>query len=82
MMEWHFTPYAIPLFVGAGILVSIAFMSWNRRGTQGAVHLLLLSVLSIFVVVGSAFEIGSTTAGQSPQNVILCNKRFNDRNDA
>jgi PAS domain S-box-containing protein len=60
-MEWHFTLYAMPFFAGAGILLMIAVVSWQRRTTPGAIYLSLLSLLLIFSVAGYGFEIGSTT---------------------
>jgi PAS domain S-box-containing protein len=60
-MPWRFTPYAIPLFAGAGLALSIAIRAWQRRATQGAPFIILGSVAVIFYLIGYAFELGSST---------------------
>lgn len=60
-MSWQFTPYAVPLYVGVAILLSIVALSWQRRATQGAINMLLLCLATAVFIFGYAFEISSTT---------------------
>ncbi|MBN1202143.1 MAG: PAS domain-containing protein [Anaerolineae bacterium] len=60
-MNWHFTPYALPLFVGALMLGVVAVLSWQRRSTWEAMYMLATSITLSFYVLGYAFELGQTT---------------------
>jgi PAS domain S-box-containing protein len=60
-MSWHFTPFAIPLFAGAALALSITIRAWQRRSTPGALYILLGGIALIFYLVGYAFELGSTS---------------------
>jgi signal transduction histidine kinase len=59
MMDWHFTPYAVPLFIGTGVLLAIGVIAWRQRSTRGAVWLVLLSIFTAIYTLGYAFELGS-----------------------
>lgn len=63
-MTWQFTPYAVPLFVGAALMLGIGLFSWQRRAVPSAAILFLLSLAAIFYAAGYAFEIGSLTTDQ------------------
>jgi len=60
-MNWTFTPFAAPLFVGAAAMLVLMVWAWRRRGTPGVAYLLLLCVALAFYSVGYAFELGSLT---------------------
>jgi PAS domain S-box-containing protein len=59
-MNWQFTPYAVPLFVGSVILAVIGIVAWRKRHLPGAVYVLMLAFNQIFYVLGYAFELGAT----------------------
>ncbi len=63
-MTWQFTPYAVPLFAGAALMLGIGLLSWRRRAVLSAAILFLLSLAAIFYALGYAFEIGSLTTAQ------------------
>ncbi|MBN2303509.1 MAG: PAS domain-containing protein [Anaerolineae bacterium] len=58
-MRWEFTPYAVPLFIGALVLVAIAFIAWQRRTVRGALYLFWLSITLNIYTIGYALELGS-----------------------
>jgi PAS domain S-box-containing protein len=60
-MNWQLTPYAIPLFIGAAVLLAVIGVVWRRRSVPGAVYLMLLSAAVLIYSVGYAFELGSRT---------------------
>lgn len=55
------TPYALPLFAGAVVLVGIAVQAWRKRSMNGARILLAMSLGLLLYVLGYAMELGSTT---------------------
>lgn len=59
--DWQFTPYAIPLFVGAAVLFGVVAMSVQRRTARGARYMALTALATIFYTLGYAFEVGSPT---------------------
>jgi PAS domain S-box-containing protein len=60
-MNWQLTPYAVPLFIGAAVLLAVIIVVWRRRSVPGAVYLMLLSVAVLIYSLGYAFELGSRT---------------------
>jgi PAS domain S-box-containing protein len=64
-VNWRFTSYAVPLFVGAAILFGISLISWRRRSTRGAVWMCLLGLAPGIYVLGYALELGSTTLSEA-----------------
>jgi signal transduction histidine kinase len=62
-MNWHFTPYAVPLFVGTAVLLMISLIAWQRRAVRGALAVSLLCVTTATYTLGYAFELGSVTLG-------------------
>jgi signal transduction histidine kinase len=60
-MTWHFTPYAVPLFVGTAVLLVISLIAWQRRAVRGALAVSLLSATTAVYTLGYAFELGSVT---------------------
>jgi hypothetical protein len=60
-MNWHFTPYAVPLFVGTAVLLMISLIAWQRRAVRGALAVSLLSATTAAYTLGYAFELGSVT---------------------
>lgn len=59
MMIWHYTPYALPLFIGAALLLMAAVLGWERRATEGGTAVAGLSMLVLIYVLAYAFELGS-----------------------
>jgi signal transduction histidine kinase len=59
-MDWQFHPYAVPLFVGAAVMLGIAATAIRRRSAPGAGVLVMFSLSLIFYMVGYAFELGSS----------------------
>jgi len=50
-MNWEFTNLSLPLFVASGISVVIAYISWRRRESPGAMNLLyLMTSITIWTV--------------------------------
>ncbi|MBN1964671.1 MAG: PAS domain-containing protein [Anaerolineae bacterium] len=60
-MNWQFTPYAVPLLLGAVMLIILAVMAWQRRRTPGVIYYFFICALLPFYVVGYAFELGAQT---------------------
>lgn len=60
-MSLNFTPYAIPLFVGAIVLISIMTLAWQRRKVRGAYAMLFVCASVLTYVISYALEISSTT---------------------
>lgn len=60
-MDWQFTPYAVPLYVGAAMMVAIAITAWRRRPARGALLLSLVTSTTAVYILGYAFELSSTT---------------------
>ena len=60
-MDWHFTPYAVPLFVGTAVMLMISLIAWQRRAVRGAHVMMWLSLTTATYTLGYAFELGSTT---------------------
>ncbi|MBN1963355.1 MAG: PAS domain-containing protein [Anaerolineae bacterium] len=61
-MNWQFTPYAVPLFVGGALVLGIAALAWHQRRQRGAIYLFWLCLALAFYMLGYAGELGSTTA--------------------
>lgn len=64
-MDWHYTPYALPLFTGAAFLLAAAALGWERRRSEGGLAIALLSLLLMVYVLGYAFELGSQSLAQT-----------------
>ncbi len=62
-MEWQFTPYAVPLFVGSAMLLFVIANAWQHRSIPGATLLILLSISTMIFALGYAFELGSSSLG-------------------
>ena len=60
-MNWQLTPHAVPLFIGAAVLLAVIMVVWRRRFVPGAIYLMLLCVAVLFYSLGYAFELGSRT---------------------
>lgn len=60
-MNWRFSPFAVPLYVSAAIMLGVAVLAWQRRLTKGALCLVVLSVGAVIYSLGYAFEISSLT---------------------
>ncbi len=60
-MEWQLVPYAIPLFVGAALLIFTAFFALSRGSTLAAVFVAISNILLAVYVIGYAMELGQTT---------------------
>ena len=60
-MEWQLVPYAIPLFVGAMLLIFTAFFALSRGSTLAAIFLAISNILLAVYVVGYAMELGQNT---------------------
>lgn len=56
---WHFTPFAVPLFLGTVLCYAVALFSWQRRSIQGATYLFWASITLSFYLIGYAMELGS-----------------------
>jgi PAS domain S-box-containing protein len=62
-VSWQFTPFAAPLFVGAALMLGIAFLALRRRPPRGGVSLAWLSFAISLYVLAYALELGSPTRG-------------------
>ena len=60
-MAWRFSPYAVPLFASAVLLLGIIVLAWRERAAKGARLLAILSVTTVLYVGGYAFELSGTT---------------------
>lgn len=60
-MDWHFTPYAVPLFVGTAIMATISVITLQRRTMRGAHAVGLMSLSAGIYTLGYALELGSDT---------------------
>ena len=58
---WHFTPYAAPLIVGAGVLMGTAYLAWQRRHLRGGLAMFLLAISTSIYTFGYAMELCSQT---------------------
>jgi PAS domain S-box-containing protein len=63
-MNWHFTPYSIPLFIGVFVLLGVAILAFRRRSAPGAIYLFWLAILLTFYVLGYSFEMGGRALPQ------------------
>jgi PAS domain S-box-containing protein len=61
MMNWHLPPRAVPLLVGAVLMLGIAIEAWRLRSARGAIYLLISSLAVLIYSLGYAFELGSTS---------------------
>lgn len=43
-MHWEYTPYALPLFIAAGVSIMLALFAWRRRPTTGATSLAVVGL--------------------------------------
>ncbi len=69
-MNWHFTPPAAPLLVGAAVMLLIAEIVRRRGPMRGAAPFRLLCYGICVYVVGYALELGVST----PAEVLRCLK--------
>ncbi len=60
-MAWRFSPYAVPLFASAVLLLGIIVLTWRERAAKGARPLIILSLATMLYVGGYAFELSGTT---------------------
>ncbi len=60
-MEWQLVPYAIPLFVGAALLIFTAFFALSRGYTLAAVFVAISNILLAVYAIGYGMELGQTT---------------------
>lgn len=58
-MNWHYTPYVLPLLVGALVSLVIARYVWQRRPAPGAIPLACLMLGVALWSLGYALEVGS-----------------------
>ncbi len=63
-MTWQFTPFAVPLFVSAVLLLVTFVSAWTRRSTPGAYAYMGLTLGILAYTLGYALEIGSVTPEQ------------------
>lgn len=63
-MTWQFTPFAVPLFVSAFLVLVTLSAAWMRRSTPGAYAYMGLTLGILAYTLGYALEIGSLTAEQ------------------
>jgi len=61
MIEWQFTPLAIPLFVGAILLGIAAVLALVRGSSLAAGYLVLINALVAIYVIAYGMELGQTT---------------------
>ena len=61
MIEWQFTPLAIPLFVGAVLLGIAAALALVRASSLAARYLALINALVAIYVIAYGLELGQTT---------------------
>jgi PAS domain S-box-containing protein len=61
MIEWQFTPLAIPLFVGAILLGIAAVLALIRGSSPAARYLVLINGLAAIYVIAYGIELGQTT---------------------
>lgn len=59
MMNWHYTPYVLPLLVGTIVSLLVAYHAWRRRPVAGAIPLACLMVAVALWSVGYMLEAGS-----------------------
>jgi PAS domain S-box-containing protein len=57
MMQFHYTPYILPLLASAVIAGAVAIYAWRRRSTPSAVALSLLALAIMEWLLGYALEI-------------------------
>lgn len=63
-MDWKFTPYAVPLYVGAVLLLGgVVIAAWRRRTVPAAVYLVWVCVLLDTYALAYAMELSSTSVG-------------------
>jgi len=60
-MEWQLVPYAIPLFVGAALLIFTAFFALSRGSTLAAIFVAISNILLAVYVIGYGMELGQPT---------------------
>ena len=60
-MEWQLVPYAIPLFVGAALLIFTACFALSRGSTLAAVFVAISNILLAVYVIGYGMELGQPT---------------------
>ncbi|MBN1485006.1 MAG: response regulator [Chloroflexia bacterium] len=70
MIEFQYTPYAVPLMLSALISLGVAFFAWRRRSTRGALALALLSL----AVANWCFWNGLELAGTNLETKMLMSK--------
>jgi PAS domain S-box-containing protein len=60
-MNWEFTPFAAPLFVGAAVVLLLNIVAVRRFSAPGALPFMAVSLAFIIYAVAYAFEVGSQT---------------------
>lgn len=62
-MDWHFTPLAAPLVVGAALMVTVAAVAVRREAGRGGRTMALLALAVALYDLGYAGELGSPRLG-------------------
>ncbi|MBI5960431.1 MAG: GAF domain-containing protein [Chloroflexi bacterium] len=61
MIDWNFTPYAVPLFVGVAIMLGVLIVLWQRRTVRGSQAMALLMFAVMIYALAYALELGSSS---------------------
>ncbi|MBL6983395.1 MAG: PAS domain S-box protein [Anaerolineales bacterium] len=60
-MTWHFTPYSVPLIIGAVVLFISAFLVLRRSPTLANIYMAIVNILIAIFSGGYGMELGQTT---------------------
>jgi len=60
-MTWHFTPYSVPLIIGAIALVISAFLILRRTPTLANIYMAIVNILIAIYAGGYGMELGQTS---------------------
>jgi len=60
-MTWHFTPYSVPLIIGAVVLVISAFLVLRRSPTLANIYMAIVNILIAIYAGGYGMELGQTS---------------------
>lgn len=59
-MNWTISPFAVPLILGAPILLTIVAVAWQRRHQPGATPLAIVSLATLIYSLGYVGELGAS----------------------
>lgn len=59
MLTWRYTPYALPLFIGSGLMLMVGVLATRGSLSRGKALLAAAAALSIAYAFGYALELGS-----------------------